>query len=66
MGLFKFFPGGSDSKSACKAGDSGTILGLGRYPWRREGLPIPVSCLENPMNKEAWRAMVHRVAVRHD
>ena len=24
------------------------------------------SCLENPMDREAWRAIVHRVTVRHD
>ena len=42
--IFKpFLPGGSDSKeSACSAGDLGLILGLGRFPWRREWLPIPV------------------------
>ena len=37
------FPGGSDStESACNAGDLGSIPGLGRSPWRREGLPTPV------------------------
>ena len=35
--------GGSDSKeSACNAGDLGSIPGLGRFPWKREWLPIPV------------------------
>jgi len=38
------FPGGSDGKeSACNAGDPGLIPGLGRFPWSREWLPIPVS-----------------------
>ena len=37
------FPGSSDGKeSACNAGDPGSIPGLGRSPWRREWLPIPV------------------------
>ena len=37
------FPGSSDSKeSACNAGDRGSILGLGRFPWRREWQPTPV------------------------
>ena len=37
------FPGGSDGKeSACHAGDSGSIPGLGRPPWRREWQPTPV------------------------
>ena len=31
------FPGGSDGKkSACSAGDPGSVPGLGRPPWRRE------------------------------
>ena len=29
-------------QSACNAGDLGSILGLGRFPWRREKLPTPV------------------------
>ena len=37
------FPGGSDSEeSTYKAGDPGSIPGLGRSPWRREWQPIPV------------------------
>ena len=37
------FPCGSAGKeSACNAGDLGSILGLGRFPWRRERLPTPV------------------------
>ena len=37
------FPCGSAGKeSACNAGDLGLIPGLGRFPWRRERLPIPV------------------------
>ena len=37
------FPGGSEGKaSACNVGDMGLIPGLGRNPWRRERLPIPV------------------------
>ena len=37
------FPDGSDGKeSTCKAGDLGSIPGLGRFPWRREQLPTPV------------------------
>ena len=37
------FPGGSCGKeSACNAGDSGLIPGLGKFPWRREWLPTSV------------------------
>ena len=32
-----------------------------KIPWRRKWLPTPVSCLENPMDRGAWRAAVHRV-----
>ena len=33
-----------------------------KIPWRRAWQPIPVSCLENPMDRGAWQAAVHRVA----
>ena len=47
--------GGSYGKeSACNAGDLGWILGLGRLPWRRKWQPTQYSCLENPMDREAW------------
>ena len=37
------FPCGSaGKKSACNAGDLGSIPGLGRSPWRRKRLPTPV------------------------
>ena len=34
-------------KSACNAGDLGSILGLGRSPRREHGNPLQYSCLEN-------------------
>ena len=56
------FPGGSDGKeSACKVGDLGLILGLGRSPGEENGYPLQNSCLENPMDGGAWRATVHGV-----
>ena len=59
MGL----PGGSDAKeSAYNAGDLGSIPGLGRSPGEGNGYPPQYSCLENPMDRGAWRATVHRVA----
>ena len=30
-----------------------------KVPWRREWQPTPVFCLENPVDREAWRATVH-------
>ena len=56
---------GSDSKeSACNAGnvrDVGSIPGVRKTPWRRAWQLTPYSCLENPMDRGAWRATVHRV-----
>ena len=46
---------GSDSKaSVCNAGDPGSIPGLGRSPREGNGNPLQYSCLENPMDGEAW------------
>ena len=56
------FPGSSDSiESACNAGDSGSIPGLGRSPGEGNGNPLWYSCLENPMDREAWQSIVHEV-----
>ena len=55
--------GGSEVKvSACDAGDPGSIPGLGRSPGEGNGNPLQYSCLENPMDRGAWRAIVHGVA----
>ena len=60
------FPGGSDDKvSACSAGDPGSISGLGRSLGVGNGNPLRYSCLENPMDRGAWQATVHRVAKSH-
>ena len=32
-----------------------------RYPRRRKWQPTPVFLLGNPMDREAWQAMVHRI-----
>ena len=38
------------------------ILGSGSSPGGGHGNPLQYSCLENPMDREAWRATVHGVA----
>ena len=43
-------------------GDSGLIPGSGRSPGGGHGNPLQYSCLENPMDRGAWRATVHRVS----
>ena len=42
--------------------DLGSVSGLGRSPGGGHGNPLQYSCLENPMDRGAWRATVHRVA----
>ena len=41
--------------------DTGSIPGLERSPGVENGSPLPYSCLENPMDRGAWWAAVHRV-----
>ena len=43
------------------AEDTGSIPGLGRSPGGGHGNPLQYSCLENPMDRGGWRAMVHAV-----
>ena len=40
------------------AGDSDSIPGLGRSPGEGNGNPLQYSCVENPMDREAWWAAV--------
>ena len=51
--------------SACNAedtGGAGSIPRSGRSPRRGHGNPLQYSCWENPMDREAWWATVHRIA----
>ena len=59
----RIFLGGSDAEeSACNAGDPGSIPGSGRFPGEGNGNPSWYSCLENLVDRGAWRAAAHRVA----
>ena len=69
QGLAEFtlgFPSGSVIKNppanAGDARDVGSIPGSGRSPGVGNGHPLQYFCLENPMNRGAWRATVHGVA----
>ena len=42
--------------------DPGSIPGLGRSPGGGQGNPLQFSCLDNPVDRGAWRATVHGVA----
>ena len=51
------FPGGSDGKeSVCNAGDLCSIPGSGRSPGGGHGNPLQYFCLENHLDRAAWRA----------
>ena len=43
------------------ARNAGLIPGLGRCPEEGNGYPLQYSCLENSMDRGAWRAIVHGV-----
>ena len=52
-------------ESACDAGgsgDEGSIPGSGRSPELGNDNPLQYSCLENPMDREAWKATVYGAA----
>ena len=54
------FLGGSGGKeSPCNTGDAGLIPAWGRFPGKEHGYPLQRSCLEDPMDRGAWRAAVH-------
>ena len=59
------FPGGSVVKNlpanAGDAGDASSIPGSGRYLGVGKRFPLQYSCLENSMDRKAWRAIVHGV-----
>ena len=66
---FVGFPGGASGKellaSAVHIRDMGLISGPGKSPGEGDGNPLHCFCLENPLDKGAWWAMVHRVAKSH-
>ena len=56
------FPGGSEVKaSASNAGELGLIPELGRSPGEGNDNPLQSSHMENPMDRGAWWATIHRL-----
>ena len=49
-----------------KAGEVGLIPGSRRSPEEGNGNPFPYSCLENPVDRGAWRVTVHGVIKESD
>ena len=62
MGLPRWLSGKESACNAGDPGDMGSIPGSGRSPGGGNGNPLQYSCLENPMDRGAWRATVHEVA----
>ena len=57
------FPGDLMVKNPpANAGDTDLIPGSGRLPGEGNGNPLQYSCLDNPMDREAWQAIVYGVA----
>ena len=60
------FPGGSVVQNLPAnigdAGDLGAIPGLGKSPGEGNGNPLQCSCLDSPMDREAWNVTVHGAA----
>ena len=57
----------NSSASAGDRRDTGSIPGSGGSPGGGHGKLLQYSCLENPMDRGAWWATVHRLQiVRHD
>ena len=55
-----YIPGGSDGKeSGCSEGDPGSIRKSERCPGEGNDNPLQYACLENSMDRGAWRATVH-------
>ena len=52
--------------NAGDTGDVGSISGLGRFPGEGNGNPLQYSCLENSVDRGAWRAAVHGVTKELD
>ena len=60
--VVKHLPANSEGAS----GDLGLIPGSGRSPRGGNDNPLQYSCLENPMVRGAWWAIVHRIAEESD
>ena len=50
------------SANAGDVRDKSSIPGLGKSPGEGNGNPLQYSCVENPMDRDAWWATVHAVA----
>ena len=56
----------SGEESTCQAGYKHSTLGWGSSPGEGNGHPLQYSCLVNPMERGAWRDILHEVAEESD
>ena len=56
----------SGKESTCQAGDLSSIPESGRSAEEGSDNPLQYSCLGNPMDRGAWRAIVHGVTKESD
>ena len=57
----------NDKESLYNTGDTDPIPESGRSPGEGNGNPLHYSCLGNPMDRGAWKAIVHQMErVGHD
>ena len=62
------FPGGASGKEPVfqckrhKRDRAGSVPGSGRSPGGENDNPLQYSCLEKPMDREAWPVAVHGIA----
>ena len=66
MGLPQWLTGKESACNAGATGDVGSIPGSGRSLGGGHGNPLQYSCLENPMDRGAWWAIVHKVTKESD
>jgi len=63
--MYIYFPDGASGQNppanAEDIRDAGLIPGSGRFPGGEHGNPLQYSCLENPMDRGPWWAIVPRV-----
>ena len=61
-GIFHAKMGSIKDRNSTDLREADSIPGLGRAPGGGHSNPLQCSCLENPMDRGAWWALVHTVA----
>ena len=62
LSLLSLSGGSAGKESVCQCRRPGFDLWVRKIPWRRAWHPLQYSCLENPVDREAWWATGHGVA----